>query len=113
MVDNAEWRTGKTADLVRLLTLAAGRPARVDSLLETLWPGAEEAKARASLRTATSQIRRTLDADCIERSFDGLALTGVWSDVESFLSLVAAARAKSREGFKAQVVRLAREADAA
>ena len=46
MVDNAEWRTGKTADLVRLLTLAAGRPARVDSLLETLWPGAEEAKPR-------------------------------------------------------------------
>ncbi|HEX5986092.1 MAG TPA: BTAD domain-containing putative transcriptional regulator [Nocardioides sp.] len=112
MVDNAEWRTGKTADLVRLLTLAAGRPVRVESLLESLWPGAEETKARASLRTATSQIRRTLDADCIERSFDGLALTGVWSDVESFLSLADAARARSREGDKAQVVRLAREAEA-
>ena len=36
MVDNAEWRTGKTADLVRLLTLAAGRPVRVEFVAEAI-----------------------------------------------------------------------------
>ncbi len=112
LVDNASWRTGKTADLVRLLALAGGRPVRVETLVDCLWPDTEETKARASLRTAVAQIRRTLDADCILRTFDGVALTGVWTDTEAFTSLADSARAHAQDGSHAQVVRIAREAEA-
>jgi DNA-binding SARP family transcriptional activator len=112
IVDNAEWRTGKTADLVRLLALAGGRPVRVDTLLESLWPSVEESKARASLRTAASQIRRTLGVDCIERGFDGLALNDAWIDAEAFTVLANEGRAHARGAHHAQVVRIAREAEA-
>ena len=112
IVDNAEWRTGKTADLVRLLALAGGRPVRVDALLDSLWPSVEETKARASLRTAASQIRRTLGVDCIERGFDGLALNNAWIDAEAFTVLAHEGRAHARGAHHAQVVRIAREAEA-
>ena len=112
VVENAEWRTGKTADLVRLLALAGGRPVRVDALLESLWPAVDETKARASLRTAASQIRRTLGVDCLERGFDGLALTDAWIDAAAFSSLANEARTHARAGQHAQVVRIAREAEA-
>ena len=112
IVDNAEWRTGKTADLVRLLALAGGRPVRVDTLLDSLWPSVDETKARASLRTAASQIRRTLGVDCLDRGFDGLALTGAWIDAEAFSVLAHEARAHARGHHHAQVVRIAREAEA-
>jgi DNA-binding SARP family transcriptional activator len=112
IVDNTEWRTGKTADLVRLLALAGGRPVRVDALLDSLWPSVEETKARASLRTAASQIRRTLGVDCIERGFDGLALNNAWIDAEAFTGLAHEGRAHARGGHHAQVVRIAREAEA-
>ena len=112
IVDNTEWRTGKTADLVRLLALAGGRPVRVDTLLECLWPAVEETKARASLRTAASQIRRTLGVDCIERGFDGLAMNNAWIDAEAFTVLANEGRAHARGAHHAQVVRIAREAEA-
>lgn len=112
IVDNTEWRTGKTADLVRMLALAGGRPVRVDTLLDSLWPSVEETKARASLRTAASQIRRTLGVDCIERGFDGLALNDAWIDAEAFTVLANEGRAHARGGHHAQVVRIAREAEA-
>ncbi len=112
IVDNTEWRTGKTADLVRLLALAGGRPVRVDTLLDSLWPSVEETKARASLRTAASQIRRTLGVDCIERGFDGLALNNAWIDAEAFTVLAHEGRAHARSGHHPQVVRIAREAEA-
>lgn len=112
IIDNTEWRTGKTADLVRLLALAGGKPVRVDTLLDCLWPSVEAAKARASLRTAASQIRRTLGVDCIERGFDGLALLNAWIDADAFTTLAHEGRAHARAGHHAQVVRLARESEA-
>ena len=111
-VHPAEWRTGKTVDLLRLLALNVGRPVRIDSLLDKLWPDVAEAKGRASLRTAASQIRRTLSCDCIERRMDGLALTGAWVDVSAFRDLAVEARASHRSGDHAKVVCLTRQADA-
>ena len=71
VVDASEWRTGKTLDLLRLLALDADQPVRIDSLLEKLWPDVDEARGRASLRTAASQIRRTLRTDCVARRLVG------------------------------------------
>jgi DNA-binding SARP family transcriptional activator len=111
-VDAAEWRTGKTVDLLRLLALNVEQPVRIDSLLDKLWPDVEESKGRASLRTAASQIRRTLRSDCIERRMGGLVLTNAWVDVAAFRDLAVEARACHRAGDHAKVVCLTRQAEA-
>jgi DNA-binding SARP family transcriptional activator len=111
IVDAKEWRTGKTVDLLRLLALEAGRPVRIDSVLDKLWPDVDEAHGRASLRTAASQIRRTLQADCIERQLGGLVLTNAWVDVVAYRSLAMEAQAMLRAHEYARVVALAREAE--
>lgn len=112
VVDASEWRTGKTLDLLRLLALDADQPVRIDSLLEKLWPDVDEARGRASLRTAASQIRRTLRTDCVARRLGGLVLTNAWVDVTAFRDLAVEARASRRSGDHARVVGLTREAEA-
>ncbi len=79
-----EWRTGKTADLLRLLALDNGRPVRQDGLLEALWPDVSAERARGSLRTATSQIRQAVRYNCVIRQPGALVLRGAWVDVEQF-----------------------------
>jgi DNA-binding SARP family transcriptional activator len=113
VVDASEWRTGKTLDLLRLLALDADQPVRIDSLLEKLWPDVDEARGRASLRTAASQIRRTLRTDCVARRLGGLVLTNAWVDVAAFRDLAVEARASRRADDHARVVGLTREAEAA
>lgn len=112
VVSQGEWRTGKTVDLLRILALEVDRPVRVDTLLENLWPDVDEARGRASLRTAASQIRRTLRTDCIERRMGGLVLTRAWVDVVAFRRAATNARASQRQGDHARVVRFVREAEA-
>jgi pentatricopeptide repeat protein len=112
VVDASEWRTGKTLDLLRLLALDADQPVRIDSLLEKLWPDVDEARGRASLRTAASQIRRTLRTDCVARRLGGLVLTNAWVDVIAFRDLAVEARVSRRGGDHARVVGLTREAEA-
>lgn len=111
-VENNEWRTGKTADLLRVLALAGGRPVSVAVLLDRLWPDVSEEKGRASLRTAASQIRRTVGSHCIERWPDGLALANAWVDAAAYSALVREVREVGVRGQHAQVVRIAREAEA-
>ncbi|HEU5035380.1 MAG TPA: BTAD domain-containing putative transcriptional regulator [Nocardioides sp.] len=74
------WRTGKTMDLLRLLALNNGRPVRPTSLIQKLWPDALPERARGSLRTACSQIRRATGVNCVVRHPDGLVLTGASVD---------------------------------
>ena len=112
VVDASEWRTGKTLDLLRLLALDADQPVRIDSLLEKLWPDVDEARGRASLRTAASQIRRTLRTDCVARRLGGLVLTNAWVDVTAFRDLAVEARVSRRGDDHARVVGLTREAEA-
>src|SRR2546429_9747467 len=54
-VDPREWRTGKTADLLRLLAVRSGQPVPVDTILEALWPRVDPQEGLASPRTAGSQ----------------------------------------------------------
>lgn len=112
VVDDDAWQTGKTTDLVRLLALNSNRRVSVTSLLEKLWPSVEETKARASLRTAASHIRRVIGTECIDRHLGGLVLRNSWVDVVAFQSLVLEARSAMHARDYQRVVTLAREAEA-
>ena len=106
-----EWRTGKTRDLVRLLALADARPVLVSTLLEKLWPGASEQAARNRLRTAASQVRRTIgDHSCLARESDCLRLQNVRLDVTAFRSLAHRAHLAARIGASSEVLDRARSA---
>lgn len=86
LVERALWRTGKTMDLLRILALSNGRPVRLTSLTEQLWPNATPDRARASLRTAASVIRRATRANCLVRQGDAILLEGAWVDAVMFLN---------------------------
>ena len=106
-----EWRTGKTRDLLRLLALEGDRAVPYHALLAKLWPDAPVERGRASLRTASYQIRRTLGADCVVRQPDGLALQQVWVDAVEFLSQARSVSLAARAGHHAQVLALSRSAE--
>lgn len=110
-VDGGAWRTGKTMDLLRLLALSNGRYVTCHSLLDKLWPHSPEDRARASLRTAASQIRRAIGVNCLCRQLGSIALQGTWTDVEAFLDLARAASKASIAGSHARALRLARSAE--
>jgi SARP family transcriptional regulator, regulator of embCAB operon len=109
-VDQREWKTGKTRDLLRLLALADGHPVRVAALLARLWPEASPSRARNSLGTAASQIRGTLQEPCVARQADALVLRGAWVDVNAFKSLAGRARFAARASGPAEVLTNARAA---
>ncbi len=111
-VDSRAWRTGKTADLVRLLAVRSRETVPVDTLLEALWPDVDEEHGRASLRTAVAQVRRVLGQDSVERRFGGLVLRGVWVDAVAFGSLAREARRLAAAGQPARLVTVTREAEA-
>jgi DNA-binding SARP family transcriptional activator len=111
-VDSREWRTGKTADLLRILAMRAGQPVPADKLLAALWPNSDQHRGQASLRTAVSQIRQVLGRDCVERSLAGLRLRNAWVDVEAFRRLSAEVRRLMSIGDLSRVESIAREADA-
>lgn len=97
VVDPRAWRTAKTRDLVRLLAVA-GKPVSTERVVDVLWPGAEPARGRGSLRTAASQIRHVLGEDCLVRHGDALELAGVWVDAAAFASRAATARHRLSAG---------------
>ncbi|MGZ8738935.1 MAG: AfsR/SARP family transcriptional regulator, partial [Nocardioides sp.] len=68
-------------------------------LIEKLWPAAaDEERARGSLRTALSHIRRALQTNCVLRHPEGLLLQGAWVDAGAFLERVRLAQHAAREG---------------
>jgi DNA-binding SARP family transcriptional activator len=110
-VAEEEWRTGKTRDLLRLLALANGHPVRVASLIDKLWPEATPSRARNSLRTAASQIRRSLhESRVVVRQSDALVLRSAWVDVNAFKALAHRSRLAARESASAEVLTNARAA---
>jgi DNA-binding SARP family transcriptional activator len=111
-VDSRDWRTGKTADLLRLLALSAGEPVPRDTLLAALWPAVDRTRAQASLRTAASQIRSVLGRGCLARDAAGLVLCGALVDVHAFRTLVRDARRLITAGEPAAALDAARAADA-
>lgn len=106
------WRTGKIADLLRVLALRAGEPVSVDLLLDMFWADVDEERGRASLRTAASQVRQALGRDCVERKFDSLTLREAWVDAVAFRTLAQDARRDFVAHRFASAVTRAREADA-
>ena len=63
-----ELATRKAAAVLAVLAHAGGRPVARERLAAMLWPRADEAQARGSLRQAVAQIRRALghaDTDAI------------------------------------------------
>ncbi len=109
-VRDREWRTSKTADLVRWLAVRAGDPVPADVLVEQLWPSVDPVRGRASLRTAVAHVRRVLGGDCVERRLDGLVLRDAWVDAVAFTRLVAEVRHLVAAGDDAHAVTTAREA---
>ncbi|GAA2757325.1 BTAD domain-containing putative transcriptional regulator [Actinopolymorpha rutila] len=112
IVPSGAWRTGKTTDLLRLLALNAGEPVPAMTLTETLWPSVDESRARASLRTAASQIRKVVGVDCVGRRSGGLVLLDAWVDAVAFTGLAAEAARAYREGRYADCLTATREAEA-
>ncbi len=112
VVQSKEWRTGKTADLVRILALHTGEPVATEVLLAALWPRSDQRHGRASLRTAASRVRQVLGRGCIERSMAGLRLCDAWTDVIAFRTLAGEVRRLMDAGELSEVAALAREADA-
>jgi DNA-binding SARP family transcriptional activator len=110
-VDTREWRTGKTADLLRLLAVCDGQAVAVDTILDALWPRVDREKGLASLRTAASQIRRVLRQNCIERRYDGLMLVSAWTDTVAFARLAADCRRHAGANRWTAVIAAAYEAD--
>ena len=110
VVPAAAWRTTKTFDLFRVLALAEGQPVSMNKLMHLFWPTADAERASTSLRTATSQMRKVLGADTVERVGTGLALRGVWVDVAAYRALVG--RIEEVHDQPAQVIHLAEESEA-
>lgn len=111
-MEPSEWRTGRNADLLRLLALHAGTPVPSDRLVAALWPRSDDRRGRASLRTAVSQLRRIVGEDHVERTLDGLVLRHAWVDVAAFRALAREARRHVAAGEQARALRVARQADA-
>ena len=101
-----EWRTGKTRDLLRLLALSAGHPVLPSRLVEKLWPDVAEERRRNSLRTAASQIRRTMGTNCVVRQADGLVLRDAWVDAVQFLEDARKVHVFARDAQHEQVLAL-------
>ena len=92
MIDDADWNSGKTRDLLRLLALQSGRPVPTQMLIDRLWPHVAGKQARGSLRTAASQVRRTVREDCIVRGPGTMTLVDAWVDTVLVGGLLGAGR---------------------
>ena len=112
VVEPGEWRTGKTADLVRLLALHGGAPVPATVLIAALWPNSDQVRAQASLRTATCRIRNVLGRDRLGRDLSGLRLRGARVDVVTFRELAAEVRRLVGADGASRAAVLAQEADA-
>ena len=99
-------------DLLRLLALGNGQVVRSVSLMDKLWPTVSADRARASLRTATSHIRRAIGAQHVLRRPDGLLLQGAWVDTHAFVHGVRRVQQAVREGRASDVVTIALATDA-
>ncbi|RYJ06598.1 MAG: hypothetical protein EON52_05540 [Actinomycetales bacterium] len=111
-VAHTEWNAGKTTDLLRLLALDAGQLVRSETLVDTLWPDVPAESGRASLRTATSRIRKTIGSHCVRSHLGTLTLVDAWVDTVQLTTLVTTGRRAARAGDDVAVVQAARRAEA-
>ncbi|MDR7085774.1 DNA-binding SARP family transcriptional activator [Aeromicrobium panaciterrae] len=112
VVPSSQWTTGKTSDLLRLLAMSSDQIVSSKSIIAKLWPDVPDAKAAASLHTATAQIRKVLGKDSIMRHLSGLQLRGCWVDVAAHQQLGNDIAAAMRSRDFAGVVTAAKQAEA-
>ena len=110
-VGPSEWRTGKTADVLRLLALRPGLPVSTRSLAERVWPQVDDRRALASLRTAAYQIRRAIGFNCIDRRFGTITLPTAWTDVVVYQRLGGAVRDACSAGNLERAVELVEQSE--
>ena len=111
LVPTQSWRTGMTMDLLRSLAVRPGAPVSSVLLAERLWPAVEPARARTSLRTAASQVRRATGVNCVVRQLGSLVLTHATSDLADHRELCVQARSAYGRGDLAVVVALVQRAE--
>ncbi len=94
---DSAWRSRQERRLLAILAAARGRVVAADRLCEWLWPGSDSASAAVNLRSAISNLRRTLEPDA-DRASRRYILTrpggymwntesNAWVDVDEFLAL--------------------------
>ncbi len=96
--------TIKALDLLRLLAGAGHMALGAGHYIALLWPEADDAKGRMSLRTALAQLRRALGPDVVQRDGDLLRLGDVETDVARLRRGVAEVDELRRAGDDAGVV---------
>lgn len=111
VVASHQWRTGKSIDLLRILALSNGRPVHLTGVVDKLWPGVSMERARASLRTAASHVRRALGVNCVQRQNGSLVLTGATVDVVEFQEGARLAQLAARAGDHRGALDLAERAE--
>jgi DNA-binding SARP family transcriptional activator len=106
-----EWRTGKSIDLLRILALSHPRPVHMSSVIDKLWPGVSLDRARASVRTAASHVRRAVGVNCVQRQNGNLLLCDTWVDVVQFMESARLAQRAARAADHQRTVELAQLAE--
>jgi DNA-binding SARP family transcriptional activator len=98
-------------DLLRILALNNGRPVRMSSVIDKLWPNVGLDRARASVRTAASHIRHAIGVNCIGRQNESLLLQGAWVDANRFQDDARFVHMAAQAGRHERVVDLSRAAE--
>lgn len=110
-----QFRTQKTASLLALLALQAGKPQPRERLVERFWPDADPEAGRHSLSQTLSWIRKALSSDgetllIADRTNVRLERSRFVTDVAEFESAAAAARTEGRGAERDQRLREALDA---
>ena len=98
LLPDSIWRSRQERRLLAILLARRSRRTASEQLAEWLWPGAEPSAALLTLRSAVSNLRRTLEPYSTHRASPRYILTqaggyawntasGAWVDVEEFLAL--------------------------
>lgn len=88
----------KARTLLKILTLARGRPVTVDSLVDWLWPKSPPAAPADQVSVLVSRLRGVLGAELLVRGDAGYALTIDWLDLDALAELVEEARRRLGTG---------------
>lgn len=120
-VAGAEWNRAKMKLLLIRLLLRRGRPLSRDEALQWLWPDADPAAARTSLRVALHGLKRALEPGLSAGQLSRYLLAGrdeirlvdpsrIWFDLWEFEERITRGRQALREGSRAAGMALFREA---
>lgn len=88
----------KARTMLKVLTLARGRPVPVDTLVDVLWGDRPPAKPSDQVSVLASRARAALGAERLPRSDAGYALVVDWLDLDAMTELVDEAERRLASG---------------